>query len=108
MRYKWAWVVGGGLAATLATAAAIAANGGFSLINNNDRYAIDKMWIAEVDDEDWSAMTMRYPIKAGIQSGFALKGLQQCMIDIRVKLSDGSMQEFDDLDACKDPLITVQ
>ena len=108
MRYAWVLPAGGGLVAALAAAAAIAGSGHFRVVNDNDRYAIDKMWVAEVNDEDWTAMTMTYPIKAGTRSGFAVNGIADCTVDIRVKLSDGSEQEFDDIDACKDEAITVR
>src|SRR5690242_8561305 len=64
MRYAWVLPAGGGLVAALAAAAAIAGSGHFRVVNDNDRYAIDKMWVAEVNDEDWTAMTMTYPVKA--------------------------------------------
>ena len=102
------WGTGAGLLAALAAAASIAGSGHFRVVNDNDRYAIDKMWVAAVEDEDWIPITVKYPIKAGTRSGFAVNGIVDCMIDIRVKLSDGSEQEFDDIDACKDQAISVR
>ena len=108
MRHAWVLGTGGGLAVALAGAAAIAGSGHFRVVNDNDRYAIDKMWIAQVEEEDWTPMTMKYPIKAGARSGFGVNGIVDCMVDIRVKLSDGSEQEFDDIDTCEDQAITVR
>jgi hypothetical protein len=78
------------------------------VVNNNDRYAIDKMWVAEVDDEDWTSISVKFPIKAGGRSGFSLNNIAACEADIMVRLSDGSEQTFGEINACKDEAITVR
>ena len=108
MRHAWVLGAGGGLAAALVTVTAIAGSGHFRVVNDNDRYAIDKMWTAQVEEMDWTPIALKYPIKAGARSGFSVNGIVDCMIDIRVKLSDGSEQEFDDIDAGKDQAISVR
>ena len=104
MRYAWV-LAGGGLAATLAAAAAIAASGHFRVVNDNDRYAIDKISIAYASfDEGWTPVTM----KAGTRSGFAVSGIDDCEFNVRVRRSDGSEQEFQDVNLCKDDTVTVR
>ena len=81
---------------------AMAADGSFEVINSNNNVSIQAVWVAGagLPNDPWSSITLSSPVGPDGIRDFTTQGYG-CSVDVKVQYSDGVIQTFDNVNACR-------
>lgn len=92
---------------TAVAAPAMAADRGFTVSNTNGKAAIVKLWYAQSGSgKAFQEMDLKYPIGPSSRSSFTVPASDYCLYDVRIKFSDGTEQETNNVNVCRGGSVT--
>ena len=80
----------------------------FTLANTNAKASVDRVWYTQTGSgQAYQEIILTYPIRPNSKSDFTVPASDYCLYDVRIKFSDGTQQEINNVNVCRGATVTA-